>query len=40
MLERILEVGLYSLALAMAIGGFISGTIWGIYIITRENYKK
>ena len=40
MLERILEVGLYSLALAMAIGGFIFGVIWGIYTITQENYKK
>ena len=40
MLERILEVGLYSLAWAMAIGGFVSGAIWGIYTITQENYKK
>ena len=40
MLERILEVGLYSLALAMAIGGFIFGAIWGIYTITQDNYEK
>ena len=39
-LERILEVGLYSLAWAMAIGGFIFGAIWGIYTITQDNYEK
>ncbi len=40
MLERILEVGLYSLAWAMAVGGFIFGAIWGIYTITQDNYEK
>ena len=40
MLERILEVGLYSLAWAMAIGGLIFGAIWGIYTITQDNYEK
>ena len=40
MLERVLEVGLYSLAWAMAIGGFIFGTLWAIYTITQDNYEK
>ena len=40
MLERVLEVGLYSLAWAMAIGGFIFGTLWAIYTVTQENYEK
>tara|TARA_B100000686_G_C16306513_1_gene721129 strand:+ start:18 stop:134 length:117 start_codon:yes stop_codon:yes gene_type:complete len=37
---RILEVGLYSLAWAMGISGFISGAIWGIYTITQKDYEK
>jgi|TARA_B100000287_G_C20267065_1_gene636451 hypothetical protein len=40
MLERILEVGLYSLAWAMGIGGFIFGAMWAIYTIMQDNYEK
>jgi hypothetical protein len=37
---RILEVGLYSLAWAMGIGGFIFGALFAIYTIMQDNYKK
>tara|TARA_B100001564_G_scaffold292473_1_gene256749 strand:- start:310 stop:432 length:123 start_codon:yes stop_codon:yes gene_type:complete len=40
MTERMLEVGLYSLAWAAGIGSFIFGTMFAIYTITQENYKK
>tara|TARA_Y100001934_G_scaffold146668_1_gene176218 strand:+ start:1871 stop:1990 length:120 start_codon:yes stop_codon:yes gene_type:complete len=39
-MERVLEVGLYSLALAAAIGGFIFGTLLAIHTIMQDNYKK
>ena len=39
MLERILEVGLYSLALAAGIGGFIFGSAWAIYTVMQDNYE-
>jgi hypothetical protein len=37
---RILEVGLYSLALAAGIGSFIFGTFFAIYTIMQDNYEK
>ena len=37
---RILEVGLYSLALAVAIGGFIFGVAFAIYTIVQKDYEK
>ena len=37
---RILEVGLYSLALAAGIGGFIFGTLFAIHTIMQDNYEK
>tara|TARA_B100000902_G_C27092519_1_gene804575 strand:- start:39 stop:161 length:123 start_codon:yes stop_codon:yes gene_type:complete len=40
MLERVIEVGLYSLAWAAGVGGFIFGTMFAIYTIRQENYKK
>jgi len=39
MMERIL-VGLYSLALAAGIGGFIFGTAFAIYTITQKGYEE
>ena len=39
-MERVLEVGLYSLALAAGIGGFIFGTLFAIYTIMQDNYEK
>tara|TARA_R100000406_G_scaffold2214_2_gene1951 strand:+ start:596 stop:715 length:120 start_codon:yes stop_codon:yes gene_type:complete len=37
---RILEVGLYSLALAAAISGFIFGVAVAIYAISQKDYEK
>ena len=37
---RILEVGLYSLALAAAIGGFVFGVAFAIYTIVQKDYEK
>jgi|TARA_Y100001970_G_C14024304_1_gene745179 uncharacterized membrane protein YsdA (DUF1294 family) len=37
---RILEVGLYSLALAAGIGGFIFGTAFAIHTILQKDYEK
>jgi len=37
---RILEVGLYSLALAAGVGGFIFGTAFAIYTITQKGYEE
>jgi hypothetical protein len=39
MMERIL-VGLYSLAWATGIAGFIFGTMWAIYTINQKDYKE
>ena len=33
-------MGLYSLALAAGIGGFIFGTLFAIHTIMQDNYKK
>jgi len=37
---RILEVGLYSLALAAGIGGFIFGALFAMHTITQKDYEK
>ena len=37
---RILEVALYSLALAAGIGGFIFGTLFAINTIIQKDYEK
>tara|TARA_Y100000004_G_scaffold11791_1_gene12765 strand:- start:511 stop:630 length:120 start_codon:yes stop_codon:yes gene_type:complete len=39
-MDRVIEVGLYSLALAAGIGGFIFGTLFAIHTIMQDNYKK
>tara|TARA_R100000900_G_scaffold97328_1_gene75399 strand:+ start:139 stop:258 length:120 start_codon:yes stop_codon:yes gene_type:complete len=39
-MERAIEVGIYSLAWAAGIGGFIFGTMFAIYTITQKDYEK
>tara|TARA_R100000995_G_scaffold83504_1_gene59606 strand:- start:1859 stop:1978 length:120 start_codon:yes stop_codon:yes gene_type:complete len=39
-MERVIEVGLYSLAWAAGIGGFIFGMVWAVYTITQKDYEK
>jgi len=39
-MERVIEVGLYSLAWAAGIGGFIFGMFWAVYTITQKDYEK
>jgi len=39
-MERVIEMGLQSLALAAAIGGFIFGVAFAVHTIMQENYKK
>ena len=39
-MERVIEVGIYSLAWAAGIGGFIFGTMFAIYTITQKDYEK
>jgi|TARA_R110002020_G_scaffold117331_2_gene268123 hypothetical protein len=39
-MERIIELGLYSLAYGAMIAGFIFGTMIAIHTIMQDNYEK